>query len=168
MAAIRHNLLRKCKLRPRSGPSSGDGVTRDRGRSSLERAGSDFIMLPSPREYEYLLDKRSVITAYASKVSTSLASDAKLRLVDLRKLPRCEAVQLESLHFWRQQLRDETSTLLAVRHFDRNENIMPARRAGERQNPIIDSPFRIDCRRSPRKTTSAALGKETLRWIPTN
>ena len=34
----------------------------------------DFIMLPSPREYEYLLDERSVIAAYASKVSTSLAS----------------------------------------------------------------------------------------------
>jgi hypothetical protein len=57
MAVIRHNSLWECKPRPRSGPS-GDGVTQGWGRSSLERAGPDFIMLASPREYAYLLNKR--------------------------------------------------------------------------------------------------------------
>jgi hypothetical protein len=131
-------------------------------------SGPDFIMLPSPREYEYLLDERSVIAVYASKVSTSLASSQTQSHALFAILENSPGVKPYSCgpcipgdNNWVTNCK-----LLAVRHFG-NENITPARRAGRRQNPIIDPPFRIDCRRSPRKTTSAALGKETLRWTVT-
>jgi hypothetical protein len=118
-AVIRHNLTPKCKPRPRSGPSSGDGVTRDRGRNSLDGERPRFYDANERKKIRVFVNKRVCDRRLCLGSSNDLGFIRVRRNFSMKQF-------VSGSEFLRSLALDCYANVIRGRHDDRDRDLYPS------------------------------------------